>query len=231
METTSSPTSERPSNGFSVRALSAWLVVVAIQVGLAFWSQTLEGSDTEPLYEYDLAIGSFIAYGILIGISLWIASAYQDRAEALGLRPYAWRWLGIAVGVVIVSIILAAALEPLLHAGEEQGLSPDEWRPERANAFLLNSIVLVTLTPFAEELFFRGLGVRVLGFLGSTGAMVGTALAFGLAHGLLVALPALVVLGLGLAWVRIRAESVWPGVIAHAAYNGVALAILFATLE
>lgn len=231
METTSSPTSERPSDEFRVRALSAWLVVVAIQVGLAFWSQTLEGSDTEPLYESDLAIGSFIAYGILIGITFWIASAYRDRSEALGLRPYAWRWLGIAVGVVVVSVILAAALEPLLHAGEEQGLSPDEWQPERANAFLLNSIVLVTLTPFAEELFFRGLGVRVLGFLGSTGAIIGTALAFGLAHGLLVALPSLVVFGLGLAWVRIRAESVWPGVIAHAAYNGLALALLFATLE
>jgi hypothetical protein len=231
METTSSPTSERPSNGLSGKALAAWLVVVAIQVGLAFWSQTLEGSDTEPLYEYDLAIGSFIAYGILIGITFWIASAYRDRTEALGLRPYAWRWLGIAVGVVIVSVILAAALEPLLHAGEEQGLSPDEWRPERVNAFLLNSIVLVTLTPFAEELFFRGLGVRVLGFLGSIGAIVGTAFAFGLAHGLLVALPSLVVFGVGLAWVRIRAESVWPGVIAHSAYNGVALALLFATLE
>jgi membrane protease YdiL (CAAX protease family) len=231
METTSSPTSERPSNGFSARGFAAWLVVVAIQVGLAFWSQTLEGPDTDPLYEYDLAIGSFFAYGILIGITFWIASAYGDRTEALGLRPYAWRWLWIAVGGVIVSVILAAALEPLLHAGEEQGLSPDEWRPERANAFLLNSIVLVTLTPFAEELFFRGLGTRVLGFLGSTGAIVGTALAFGLAHGLLVALPPLLVLGIGLAWVRIRAESVWPGVIAHAAYNGVALAILFATLE
>ena len=110
-------------------------------------------------------------------------------------------------------------------------MSPDEWRPERANAFLLNSIILVTLTPFAEELFFRGLGVQVLGFLGSTGAIVGTALAFGLAHGLLVALPTLVVFGAGLAWVRTRAESVWPCVIAHAAYNGVALAVLFATLE
>ena len=96
METTSSPTSERPSNEFRARALSAWLVVVAIQVGLAFWSQTLEGSDTEPLYEYDLAIGSFFAYGILIGITFWIASAYQDRTDALGLRPYVWRWLGIA---------------------------------------------------------------------------------------------------------------------------------------
>lgn len=231
METTSSPTSEQPSNGLRAKALAAWLVVVGIQVGLAFWSQSLEGSDTELLYEYDLAIGGFIAAGILTGISFWTASAYPDRTEALGLRPYALRWLGIAVAVVVVSLIVGAALEPLLHAGEEQGLSPDDWDPDRANAFLLNSIVLVTLTPFAEELFFRGLGVRVLGAFGSTLAIIGTALAFGLAHGLVVALPSLVVFGIGLAWVRIRAESVWPGVIAHSAYNGVALALLFATLE
>jgi membrane protease YdiL (CAAX protease family) len=231
METTSPPTSERPSNGANTRAIAAWLFVVAIQVGLAFWSRTLEDGDTEPLYEYDLAIGSAIAYGILIGITFWIASAYRDRNEALGLRPYAYRWLGIALAMVVASVIVAVALEPLLHAGEEQGLSPDEWDPDRANAFLLNSLVLVTLTPFAEELFFRGLGVRVLGAFGSTVAIVGTALAFGLAHGLLVALPSLLALGVGLAWVRLRAETVWPGVIAHAAYNGIALALLYATLE
>lgn len=231
METTSSPTSERPSSGSSVTALVAWLAVAGIQIALAFGSRTLEGSDTEPLYEYNLAIGSLAAYGILVGITFWIASAYRDRDGALGLRPYAWRWLWIAGGVVLLSLAVAAALEPLLHAGEEQGLSPDEWRPERANAFLLNSIVLVTLTPFAEELFFRGLGVRVLSVLGSIGAIVGTALAFSLAHGLPAAVPSLVLFGVGLAWVRQRADSVWPGVIAHAAYNGVALALLFVTFE
>jgi uncharacterized protein len=230
METTSSPTSERPSNGFSGRAFAGWLAVAAIQVGLAFYAASLDDPETEPLYEYELAIGSLFAYAILIGLTFWIASAYRDRSEALGLRPYEWRWLWIAGGVVLASIVAAVALEPILHAGEEQGLSPDEWRPDRANAFLLNSILIVTLTPFAEELFFRGLGVRVLKVFGTVGALVGTALAFGLAHGVVSALPVLMILGIGLAWVRERSASVWPGVIAHAAYNGLALALLFAEL-
>ena len=231
MPTTSSPTSEQPSNGFSATALAAWLGIAAIQIALAFWSATLDDPETEPLYEYELAIGSLVLYGILVGVTFWIASAYPDRSEALGLRSYSWRWLWVGAGIVVASIVVAVALEPVLHAGEEQGLSPDAWQPEHANAFLLNSIVLVTLTPFAEELFFRGLGVQVLGSFGSAVAVGGTALAFGLAHGLFVALPPLLVIGAGLAWIRLRSGSVWPGVIAHAAYNGVAVVILFATLE
>jgi membrane protease YdiL (CAAX protease family) len=59
--------------------------------------------------------------------------------------------------------------------------------------------------------------------------VVGTAVAFGLAHGILVALPPLIVFGLGLAWVRLRSDSVWPGFIAHAAYNAVGIALAVAT--
>ena len=40
---------------------------------------------------------------------------------------------------------------------------------------------------------------------------------------------ALVVFGLGLAWVRERSDSVWPGFIAHAAYNAIGIAISVAT--
>ena len=54
-------------------------------------------------------------------------------------------------------------------------------------------------------------------------------MAFGFAHGLLVALPPLIVFGLGLAWVRVRSDSVWPGFIAHAAYNAIGIAISVAT--
>jgi membrane protease YdiL (CAAX protease family) len=86
--------------------------------------------------------------------------------------------------------------------------------------FVLNGLVVSFAVPFAEELFYRGLGVRALGFLGKWAAIVGTALAFALAHGLLVGIPALGFFGLALAWVRWQTESVWPGFIAHALYNG-----------
>ena len=87
--------------------------------------------------------------------------------------------------------------------------------------------VAATLVPFAEELFFRGLGVRALLPLGSAAALAVTALAFGLGHGLFSALPVLVPFALALGWVRLRSDSVWPGVLAHGFYNGAALLYLY----
>jgi hypothetical protein len=128
-------------------------------------------------------------------------------------------------------LILAQALEPLLHAGERQGLEPSEWRPDRAAAFALNALVVSTIVPFAEELFFRGVGVRAFLPFGSVGAIAITAITFGLGHGLLVALPVLVPFGLALGWVRLRADSVWPGICAHGFYNGSALLVVYFQLS
>ena len=50
-------------------------------------------------------------------------------------------------------------------------------------------------------------------------AVVVTAFVFALSHGILAALPALGLFALGLGWLRIRSESLWPPVVAHAAYN------------
>jgi membrane protease YdiL (CAAX protease family) len=125
------------------------------------------------------------------------------------------------LGVVIASVAVSALLEPILHAGREQGLEPEEWRSDRVAPFVVNAIVVVTLVPFTEELFFRGLGVRVLRFLGPIVAVVGTAIVFSLAHGILVAVPALGFFALLLGWLRVRTDSVWPCVIAHALYNGI----------
>jgi membrane protease YdiL (CAAX protease family) len=138
--------------------------------------------------------------------------------------------VGIAVGLIILVLILASALEPVLHGGRDQGLSPDAWEPKHAGAFALNGLIVTTVVPFTEELFFRGLGVRALGFLGGLVAVVVTGLVFGLSHGILGALPPLVLFGVALGWVRLRADSVWPGVIAHGFYNGVGILIIYLQL-
>ena len=114
------------------------------------------------------------------------------------------RWVWISLVVVVGTPIVAVAIEPFLHGGEEQGLGADRWEPEHAGAFAANVVVLVLVGPFAEELFFRGLGVRALMVFGGLVAILTTGVIFGLVHGILGALPPLVLFGIGLAWVRLR---------------------------
>jgi membrane protease YdiL (CAAX protease family) len=232
MLTISSPTSSKRSNGHSRTGLSAWLTIAAILIGLGFAGQAVSdgtgGSDL--FYDYGLAVSSLVIYGILVGLTIWTATAYGNPFQALGLTVFSIKWAGVAVGLILLVLGLSFLLEPLLHAGEEQGYAPDVWRPERARAFFVNGVVAATMVPFAEELFFRGLGVRALAFFGSTAAIVGTALAFGLGHGILVALPVLVSFGVALAWVRLRSDSVWPGIVAHGLFNALAVVAVYADL-
>ena len=50
-----------------------------------------------------------------------------------------------------------------------------------------------------------------------------TGIAFGLAHGLLVALPVLTVFGVILGWLRVRTGSVVPCIVLHGIFNAAAL--------
>jgi membrane protease YdiL (CAAX protease family) len=231
MLTTSSKTSARLSSAPSRGATAAWLAIAAVLIALGFVGTSTGDTNTDILYDYAFAGGSVVIYGILVGVTLVIASRLGHPLEAAGLKRFEWRWLAIAIGLIVLVLILGQALEPLLHAADRQGLEPEEWRPDRANAFAINALVASTVVPFAEELFFRGVGVRALFPFGGVAAIAITALAFGLGHGLLVALPVLVPFGLALGWVRLRADSVWPGTLAHGFYNGSALLVLYLQLS
>jgi uncharacterized protein len=227
MPTISSETSARPSTGSSRSAAAAWGIVALGLIILGFAGTSAGETDQEVLYEYGFAVGSAVIYGILVAITFGIALWLGRPLPALGLKSFAWRWVWIAIGLILLVLALAQLLEPVLHAGEKQGFAPEEWRPDRVGAFALNACVAATLVPFTEELFFRGLGIRALLPFGPIIALVVSAFAFGMGHGLFSALPVLVPFALALAWVRLRSDSVWPGIIAHGFYNGAALLYLY----
>jgi len=131
--------------------------------------------------------------------------------------------------VLVAILVVEQALEPLLHAGREQGLEPTGWQPRRADAFGLNAFVIVIVDPFTEELTFRGLGFTLLARFGSFAAVTGTSLAFALAHGLVNGLVPLFIFGVGVALLRLRTGSVFPGMLLHACFNGAVLALAATT--
>jgi membrane protease YdiL (CAAX protease family) len=168
--------------------------------------------------------------GIILGIVLLIARG-RPRHEYLGLRrPSSWKLAAGLCALVLVGVfVLSGILSPILEPGQEQGLVPRHWEPEHAGAFAGNFVVVALLAPVVEEITFRGLGYRLLEPFGKWTAVLLVGLLFGLAHGLVEALPILAAFGAGLAYVRMRTGSVYPGMIVHAAFNSLVLIVAVAT--
>ena len=109
--------------------------------------------------------------------------------------------------------------------GEEQGLTPDDWDGSRAFAFAGNLAVVGIAAPVVEELLFRGLGFSLLERYGRWPAILAIGIAFALWHGLVLALPLLFAFGAGLAYMRSRTGSVYPGIVFHALFNALQVAL------
>ena len=212
------------------RKLVAWLGFVLAIAAINYSARFSGGPPPKDiLYRWDTAIGSAIEFGVFIAIALVIA---RGAPKLLALRrPRSWRGaFGAALVVLLGIYALGAILSPLLHPGQEQGLTPDKWDAARATPFFANAFVICVIAPFVEELTFRGVGYSLLrARFGVEPAIVGSGLCFGLAHGLVEALPLLVAFGIGLAWLRERQDSVIPGMILHGTFNAIALAFSLST--
>ena len=210
--------------------LLAWTVFVGLIAGLNYLAR-FSGSSTgtssrSEVYSYSTFVGGMILYAVWLGVVLLIV---VDRFDLLALRrPRRWGpALGTAVGVIFAIFAWEAIVStlPLPESpGKEQGLTPTHWESAHAGAFAANLVLFALVAPFVEELTFRGAGQSLLRFLGRTPSILLVGVAFGLAHGLVEALLVLVPFGVALAWLRDRTESVVPGMIVHALFNGIALA-------
>jgi uncharacterized protein len=207
--------------------LYAYLAFVGAFAVLNYASRLVPNKpDRNVLYTWSAAIGGLVQLGIVLGIVLAIARG-RPKDEYLGLRrPSSW---GLAAGLIVLVLIgvfaLSAVLSPLLHPGEEQGLVPKTWHADRAAPFVANFLVVAVLAPIVEEITFRGLGYKLIEPFGKWTAILVVGLLFGLAHGLVEALPILAAFGAGLAYVRMRTGSVYPGMIVHSAFNSLVLIV------
>jgi membrane protease YdiL (CAAX protease family) len=180
----------------------------------------------------------------------WLASRIQGTRRLwadLGVR---FKWVdlwGIAIGVggQVVILLIYAPFQHDIH--DFNGPSQKLTGGAHGGGFLLVALATVLLAPFMEELFFRGLLFRALARLCSpsgrgVGVGVGVAsgsgrargagvvlavivdgLLFGLAHGEWVQLAGLALFGAALAAVSYRTGRLGMNMVAHAAFNLVAI--------
>ena len=214
----------RPTIGAA--RLAAWATLVVLIGALNAVGHAAGGAPAQNvLYLYSTAVGGVIQYAVILGIVVLIARGLDLREVFALRRPRSLRAATGWIGVALVTVWAASyALGQVLNAGKDQGLVPDHWESRHAGAFAANFAVVVLVAPLVEELTFRGFGVSgIAGVLGPAGAIAGVGIAFGVWHGLLIAFPVLAVLGAILGALRIRTASVYPPMVAHAIFNGVAL--------
>ena len=176
-----------------------------------------------------------VAWG-LAGIFLW--QHRLDWREFFGLRdPRLGRAMGLAVVVVLVLLPAMWALQMastwvLTHFG---------WKPEEETAVQLvenasslgmqiyMTVFAVVLAPVAEEFIFRGvlfpfvrqLGLPKLAWLGVSGL-------FAVIHLDAATFLPLFVLALVLSWLYVRTNNLLAPITAHAVFNALNLAVIFA---
>src|SRR6266540_782878 len=207
--------------------LAAWTSFVVIFATLSYTLRFTEGKPPKDLLYRWATVESGLIQFAVIGLIVYGIAGLGNRRELLALRrPTSWwRALAIGVGIAIGMVILSGLLGPLLHPGREQGVTPDVWEPKHAAAYVGNGVVICIVAPFVEELAFRGLGYSLLVRFGRWTAIVLVGVAFGLAHGLVEAFPFLAAFGAGLAYLRSKVDSVYPGMIVHGLFNALALTV------
>lgn len=211
--------------------IGAWSGLVLLLIVLGYGGRLAEGDPpANALYRYSTAIGAIFIYGVFLLVLLWIAHGLPAREFFALHRPASWpRALGLALVSYVAIFIGAGLIIWALDAGDEQGLTPESWDSSRAGAYAANFVAVALVGPVVEELMYRGAGMTLLARYGAPLAVVVTALAFGLGHGLLLALAALVFFGIVMALLRLRTGSVYPCILVHGLFNATSLIVAVTT--
>jgi membrane protease YdiL (CAAX protease family) len=190
------------------------------------------------------AIGSYLLAAAVAPARLWfvaaqlalaavagaaVAIAHRGRPlAALGLRGARLRFFVAAIAVGATAWYLNAALVEWLFAKlalpREQAMHLQELvdRPPLWRAIAMFAV----LPAVCEEIVFRGVLARSLGRrMSLISAAAISAVVFSAYHlSLVQALPTLT-LGMVLAMIAVRADSIAPAIVAHALNNGLAIAV------
>jgi len=171
----------------------------------------------------------------LIALSCWLVVRSKNRGwRELGFkrgdpkRTLTYGGLG-ALGALMASfgiMLLIALVIYLLGGSNPLTAEAEQVETITRGQLLLSITVVVILAPIFEELFFRGLFYPALRrSLGPTLAIVIDGIIFGALHMRYLSIVPLILVGMILAYVYEKTESLYAPMLTHALYNGVVVAI------
>ncbi|WP_458069360.1 CPBP family intramembrane glutamic endopeptidase [Rhodanobacter sp. BL-MT-08] len=180
-----------------------------------------------------------LAAALVIALVRWQWPALWSMAHSPGfgmLLPVNPAFFVLAVAVGMAAPLLGGLLTSLLANGKTVTQDVQNLGMHTPLGLRLALVVVVTsVGPLVEEILFRGVLLSALTKRWRIGwSVVISALLFAVSHlpsmqWQWYALPDLMLLAGALAWLRLRARSLWPAVLAHGVNNLLAVAAWFVT--
>ena len=175
-------------------------------------------------------LAQYLVSGLAPIVAVGVAWAVRVRSfEAVGLRAVPRRWVIVAIGAGVGTVLLgiAVSIVVIVLTGPGADVQADYRAASSAGPLLLVLTLFAgaVLTPVGEELLFRGVLANWLLRFGGWVAVPTSAALFALAHGITAVLPVAFVVGIITALLFRATRSIWPGVIVHAINNGYAVIV------
>ncbi len=180
-------------------------------------------------------VGIRYVVGIAVEVALAAGALLFMRFEKLSIREtLRWRWPGwrlvslggaLALGLWMIGVMFN--LMTTVIFGYTTPVAPTLF-PRNVLEALLLLVSTVIAAPLCEEIMFRGYVQRAYERRSPWIGILVSGLIFALYHLRFQGAPALVPVALALGFVVWRSDSLFPGILLHAAYNSIASAILIA---
>lgn len=226
-----------------------WSVAGAIGLtlltgGITLFGGLVTGALDEFATNARLSDSAYVALaGIALGLTyvsivaaVWLAArrAKVGLAASVGLHParpglVLWTGVGAAIGARILTGLYGTALEALGVELPGQEFDPTRLLPQTAMGITFTILLAVVLAPLAEEIVFRGVLLSALrDRWGDAFAIGASSAVFAAAHVMPFAMPPIFLLSLALGVMYVRTRTLWAPIVAHAVFNGIGVAALYA---
>lgn len=207
-------------------AMPGWPEVSAgMVVALAFLALTPVVLLGAPDATAELTGLLLMTWSVVVPFAGFTAAVLVRRRSrhAFGIRRVSGKWIIAAVALGIGAFILKGfvnmAVIALTGFDENVQASYSDAAGSGLLLLIVTTVTISILVPIGEELLFRGALMRGLLRYGAVVAVVVSSIVFALFHGVNLALPSALIVGLVAGEVARRSGSVWPAVVIHVINN------------
>lgn len=231
----------RPSVPTTFPRFDQMALFLALLFPLYFVLSNLIGQFRDSSISTKLILNAIVT-GLLFGILPWAYCRFQ-RIGIFSTFRLSWPPVKVAPFFVLLAILLATSLWMAAHELflASRFLGIETLRSDQIESAQTLIAQFRTVSPWLvlfsfalipaifEEFFFRGFVYSSLQQLSRPAAILISAVLFGLFHVVVGSVLAIerflptTLMGLFLGWLAYRSASLWPGIILHAAHNGLLL--------